>query len=50
MSSKQNLHSRISISKTHCQMSIFLLYSIWKIAPDRADCEIKLMSEEKKTG
>lgn len=40
----------MSISKIHGQMSIFVLYSIWKIAPDRADCEIKSMSEEKKTG
>ena len=41
MSVMQNLHS--------CT-STFVLYSIWKIAPDRADCEIKSMSEEKKTG
>jgi hypothetical protein len=40
----------MSISKIHGQMSIFVLYSIWKIVPDRADCEIKSMSEEKKTG
>ncbi len=50
MSVEQDLHDRMSISKIHGQMSIFVLYSIWKIAPDRADCEIKLMSEEKKTG
>ena len=41
---------RMSISKIHGQMSIFVLYSIWKIAPDRADCEIKLMIAEKKNG
>ena len=31
-------------------MSIFMLYCIWNIAPEQAECEIKIMSEEKKTG
>lgn len=40
----------MSISKTHGQMSIFVLYCVWKIAPEWADCEIGKMNEEKKTG
>ena len=31
-------------------MSIFVLYCLWKIAPDWADWEIRLLSEEKKPG
>ena len=40
----------MSISKIHGQMSIFVLYCVWKIAPEWADCEIGKMNEEKKTG
>lgn len=44
------MYSRMSTFKIHGQMSVFVLYCLWKVAPEWAYCENRLMREEKKTG